>query len=348
MQEIRTCIYCLQKKIFFSRKKDRRNSEFNREHVVHAALAPEMQNTATLIGRVCIQCNQYFGNTIDTELTRGGFEGFQRFDLGFKSTKELHEFREKELKFGAFVPRSNQFVETRTQLHDLNGKVGTKVEPFVLIHSRQRGQKIVINQQDLSKIQQLIQQEDLDLSKMTFCTNGSKHEEQRLINILEFHGITVIGSTSENTPSRVLVHSYTPSSETIRGIAKIAFNYLAFLCEKKDPELVLSPEFDEIRKYIRYGINPANRPVEMIPGGQINGFSNGHSAYIKHVNEENQSLVVVTVSLFNGFTYGVALSREKTAKSPDNQAHHWDLFKKRFYRIPTNILWAKSDLYLNA
>lgn len=343
MQEIRTCIYCLEDKIFFSRKKDRHNSDFNREHVVHAALVPKVQNVATLIGRVCISCNQYFGDTIDSELTRGGYEGFQRFELGLKNTTELHEFRERQLKFGAFVPGSNELFEARTRLYDQNGKVGTTVEPCVLIHSGRQGQKIVINHEDLHKIQQLILEEELDLSKMTFVTNGSLDEERRLVRILEFHGVTVIGSVSNNTPSPVLVHSYAPSHETIRGIAKIAFNYLAFLCEKKNPELVLFSEFDEIRRFIRYGINPPYHPVEMVYGGQIKGFSNGHSACLKQVQEENQSLVVVTVSLFNGFTYGVALSRQKTAKTLENQAHYWDLTKKRFYRIPTNVLWANQS-----
>jgi len=339
--EIRTCIYCTKPKNFLPRKTKGLVSEFNKEHVLHdSLLTPGFENAPTLIGRVCEECNDGFGKTIDLQLGRTGYEGFQRFKAGIKSPEKLHELKAGGLEFGAAPPGHAEFVTSAvTHLND-GGKVKTQVEPYVLVHSNRQSKKIPLRLSEISNLPMLIQSEglDFDTTPITFGTNGDVAEELQLIAALNAQGIKILGSASQSTPSPLLITSYNPSDELLRAMAKVAFNYFAYLCESTDPSIVTSSDLDEIRGYINAGIQPTTTFIVLSPAGLVKGGARDHCAALQYVNAPAQPAVIVHVSPFNCFTYSFALSKQTPSSNfPPAQAHRWDLEQKRFGRIPTNF-----------
>ncbi|HIA52988.1 MAG TPA: hypothetical protein EYN91_13025 [Candidatus Melainabacteria bacterium] len=313
---------------------------------MHDALLPrEFTDAPTLVGRICGECNtNNFGNTIDRELTRSGYEGFQRYKAGIKPTSKLNELKQGGLGFGVQPPGMDEYIPANVIHKDDQGILTTKIEPFLLVYSRRQGKKIQIKLSDISTINSLAQKEDLDLEQFTFGTNGSEADDQKLISALKAQGIDILASISETQPSALLITEYAPSSEMIRALAKIAFNYFALICEKTEPSVPLMSDFDEIREFIKSGTEPAGVFFIMQGAGLLRGNVGDHSAVLKYSDDSSAPAVIVQVSIFNCFTYSFVLSRQpRSANFPEPQAHKWDLKKKRFGRIPLNLLIPTSE-----
>ncbi|MDX2105907.1 MAG: hypothetical protein SFY67_05840 [Candidatus Melainabacteria bacterium] len=338
----RKCIYCLISKVYGIGRKVRKLSEFNKEHVVHRAVASGYKNAPTLIGRVCTSCNQHFGDSIDQVFSRSGYEGFQRFKLGLKSTTEIHQLQAGGLVFGSPAPRTEGFVPVEVEHHESSdGKLATRVQPYVMLYSRKHGKEMNVSIRDIPNIKRLIQENDLDVTRLTFATNGLAEEEDKLIELLKNQGIDVLYSSSPSVPAPLFISSYAPQEALLRAVAKIAFNYFAYLCEQVDPSVPLGADFDGIRNYIRHGHQFTD--IVLSGEGLIKGNSRDHLCSLQYHDEEGHSLTVVHVSLFNGFTYSFVLSRmEIGATFPETQAHRWDTARKTFGRVPLNLLWTTT------
>ena len=96
---MRLCIYCLEKKP---------EDAFNAEHVIPQAFGKFDPNA--VLDCVCIDCNQYFGDTIDMKLARDSFEGIDRFWSGMKPASE----------FKSLGPKST----TKVKFKDVQGGFG--------------------------------------------------------------------------------------------------------------------------------------------------------------------------------------------------------------------------------
>jgi len=345
--ETRICIYCIKPKNFLPRKTKGLVSEFTKEHVLHDSLLTSgFKNAPTLVGRVCQECNSTFGKTIDLQLGRTGYEGFQRFKVGIKSIDKLHELGSGGLEFGAAPPGETEFVSSAVTHTDDGGKVKTQIEPFILVHSLRQGKKISVRLGEIGNIHALIQDDllDFDTTPITFATNGDPAEETLLTDALKVEGINIIRSLSQATPSPLLINSYSPSDELLRATAKIAFNYFAYLCESTDPSIATSSGFGEIRNYIQTGVTPASGSMFLSPSGLIKGSTRDHSAAVKYIDDPTRPAVTAHVSLFNCFTYSFVLSKQSPSSNfPEAQGHRWDLTKSRFGRVPTKLYFVASN-----
>ncbi|MFZ0821055.1 MAG: hypothetical protein WAM91_13365 [Candidatus Acidiferrales bacterium] len=93
-----------------------------------------------------------------------------------------------------------------------------------------------------------------------------------------------------------------------RGVAKIGFNFLAYL---KGPDFVLRPEFDPIRNFIRYGTKPPLPPVLASNFAILHADdafyrqTNGHIIVLDW--DRTNTGIVCLLSLFNHQTYHVIL-----------------------------------------
>ncbi len=93
-----------------------------------------------------------------------------------------------------------------------------------------------------------------------------------------------------------------------RGVAKIAFNFLAYL---RGADFALRSDFDAIRDYIRLGVRPSPLPVIVTKTPILHGDdafyrqTNGH-VIVLDWDKVNQGIVCL-VSLFNHLTYHVNL-----------------------------------------
>jgi hypothetical protein len=341
--EQRQCVYCLATKVY-GVGKSKKFSEFNSEHVLHRSVASGYKNAPTLNGRVCITCNQHFGDSIDLVFGRTGYEGLQRFKHGLKNTSELHHLQSGGLVFGSAAPGIQDFVPVDVEHYVApQGTVGTKVEPYLMFYSRKRNQKLKVTRSEIPHIWKLILEHDLDANSITFASNGLQAEEDELIKLLKQEGIDVLYSSSPSIPAPLLVSAYTPSTESLRAVAKIAFNYFAYLCEDLDPSIALSEDFNLIRDYIRHD----GQYTDMVLSGEglMLGAATDHTCCLQYSESDGQSLTIVHVSLFNGFTYSFVLSRNPIGKSfPEAQSHQWNVEAKNFGRVPLNLLWAASLL----
>lgn len=335
--ERRQCIYCLLFKIY-AIGKIRKQSEFNSEHVLHQSVAKGFKNAPTLIGRVCTACNQNFGDTIDTVFGRSGYEGFQRFKLGLKSPNALHKLQAGGLEFGSTAPRVHGYVPATVEHYQDNGTISSRIEPFIMLYSRKSKEEFKVTLAKIPKIQTLIEEHELDATRLMFATNGKKEDENKLVKLLKEQDIQVLYSLTQNVPAKLLINAYTPSPDVLRAVAKIAFNYFAFLCEKNDQQMPLRPEFDKVRNYIHK--NESFTDMVLLGEGLLLGSTQDHCCALRYAETEGKTLPVVFVSLFNGFTYSVVLTRASLPTAlPDEQAHQWRLKSKTVGRVLTNLHW---------
>ena len=110
-----------------------------------------------------------------------------------------------------------------------------------------------------------------------------------------------------------------------RCLAKIAFNYLAFVA---GDEFVLQSQFDSVRSFIRYGTEATDgivyfrsRPIlaqEILTGTRI---TNGH---IITVEGKPSECVQSQLSLFNSFRYRIVLAPSHSGIY-FAKGHHFDL-----------------------
>lgn len=130
---------------------------------------------------------------------------------------------------------------------------------------------------------------------------------------------------------------YTLDDVVLRTIAKISFNYVAYIT-RDVPHFCLREEFDEVRRYIRYGEQPSRSLV--LPSAKKILFGDTHDYRITRghilnvVWPEPRADVVGQVSLFNNITYTVQLSSRPPGVWWElMQGHHFDLAAREIGEI---------------
>jgi hypothetical protein len=135
---------------------------------------------------------------------------------------------------------------------------------------------------------------------------------------------------------KILVEIATAVDLTIfRAIAKIAFNYAA---HQHGADFVLRPDFDDLRKYIRYGeipwwaawipvVKPSSKPILFDDLPHLRQ-TNGHLITFDW-NSRGKGFLV-KVSLFNTVTYHVAICPDYSGLWRDGfrTGHHFNIQDK--------------------
>ena len=100
-----------------------------------------------------------------------------------------------------------------------------------------------------------------------------------------------------------------------RGIAKIAFNYLAYWA---GPEFIIQKPFHPIRKFIRFGEKASYPFVEIIEKAILGDEPEEGKRRLGHIItlewSKNKLSIISLVSLFNMMTYSVLLSKDYRGK----------------------------------
>ncbi len=104
----------------------------------------------------------------------------------------------------------------------------------------------------------------------------------------------------------------------MRGVAKIAFNYLAFW---QEGEFVLHKDFDIIRKFILNGEKPDYPLVRIIDKPILGDEPVVGKRRLGHMITTNWAAdgvsIISQVSLFNWMTYNICLAREFSGERRD-------------------------------
>jgi hypothetical protein len=128
-----------------------------------------------------------------------------------------------------------------------------------------------------------------------------------------------------------------------RCVAKIAFNYLAYVLGE-NTALLLRHEFDTVRKYVRDGAVPEQPIVYFSQTPKFESdtekapFVDGHIVAVGwDITNENIGCVL---SLFNAMSYRVALSRKYMGVWFTPSAHSFDFQTSEVKSIPMNLLFT--------
>ncbi len=288
-------------------------------------------NNSFVLNCVCSSCNSYFSSALELVLGRDSMEALLRLKYGVKPATEAREFVSSRVVLS--VNASGPWFGAKFSLKpDATGK---DIEPELLSQ--------VCFQKELEQTGTWFTEDQLDDpsilapyiddKRITVRVVGPTHDsmlrvEKKLIDGgIDFHekGSIAQPTTKDGTFEALVV--YQPDEIILRCISKIAFNYAAYT---KGVPFMLRSDFDEIRKFIRYGINPKIKPVAINTKPVLFDDStnlrqtNGHLVTLDW-NSTNKGLLV-QVSLFNSLKHTVLLCPDYSGIWYDlREGHHFDV-----------------------
>jgi hypothetical protein len=300
--DMHTCIYCRRCLAHWA---------FSREHVLSRAFGT-FKNAPVLHHAVCADCNQYFGDYLETRVARGAFEGMLRHQRGATRSADGQALRLRYVEFT--LPEDSAWPGVRLQLVwrgerllveplPQTGFLDTATRRWVFLTSDEIRRGALRNHSTLDT--------------RSFRLYARPEEQPGMLALLEEHGV-VLGKLEDlPTPPEFLTGgdisvevTFTINKGIRRCMAKYAFNFLAFT---RGADFLLAKDFDALRGFIRYG-EDAGYPlvVEALePILQDDTARKRQTAgHLLTVNwTASQRDLVGQVSLFNAVTYRVSLAR---------------------------------------
>ncbi len=312
-----TCIYCLVN-----------DARFTDEHVIPQAFG-KFQDNLVLNGEVCGDCNQCFGNNLDRILARASQPGVARYMLGYRPATELNKRDHERVKM--FV--SEGPLRIPLDFVTVDGQAAASTKSGIKYWSTETNSLRFVTSEDISTGREKL--EDVDESKDVELLPDETGLE-RLLAALSDLGVSV-GIHGVEPSQEGIAQTQVPINVEIRedeiiyrGMAKIAFNYLAKIC---GGAFVLSAGFNEIRNYIRFGEQGQSVKVEQIKppttleGKYFPAERNGHLVRFDQVGRPPffQGMVVLSGSI----PYKVFLGRTgELITTPIASGHYFDVNKK--------------------
>ncbi|HUJ33383.1 MAG TPA: HNH endonuclease [Candidatus Acidoferrum sp.] len=331
-----TCVYC--------KSHDRL---FDREHVMPEAFGT-FEPDSPVLDCVCKECNGYFGRSLELALSRDSLEAVLRLRYGVKPASEAKDlrYRKLEVKIGQPGPWLGA-----TAILEADGS-GTCVEPVPIPQAgfkwRGGSEFSWIVEREVSA-ERLAPYKNPPRGTLEIRIVGpSPEDRQRLIEKLGGLGINFDkqGELRQIIPDedgKVEVRLSSQVDATIfRAIAKIAFNYLAYV---HGSSFALQPDFDEVRNYVRYAalpawgavVRPSQGPILYDDLPQLRQ-TNGHLITLNW----NMGLrgLLVQVSLFNTTTYHVVLCPAYSGlwRYDIQRGHHFDIESRAVAPLTSTVL----------
>jgi HNH endonuclease len=308
------CIYC----------RTRADGPFPKEHVVPQAFGRFLDNLT--LQCVCGVCNSFFDRELEVFLTRDSVEALLRVRYGLKTKSGRRKLGTSRLTIRVISPGDWYGARIRTERNAEGTEI--KGEPLPQVGFRKFGETE----------RKWFLEDELENKRAweRYRTDAETHivgqpdaAVQRLVEkLLKFGIVFKKRGTPEKHGGPVQVFAESILDDIIfRGVAKIAFNFLAYI---RNVDFVLRPDFDEIRSYIRFGVKPLHPIVLVTTTPILQGDdslyrqTNGHLVVVgwDMLNEG----VVCLLSLFNHLTYHVVLCRNYSGVwHPIDAGRHFDL-----------------------
>ncbi len=323
-----SCIYCPENKI---------EAEFSKDHVIPKCFGTFEPDSMTLINTVCSDCNQYFGNNLELYLGRDSLEGVTRYNYEiFPSGKP--RFRRLIFKIEKPNPLAGMLVSPKPQLLEglpeielleqvgfFNAIIGA-YEYFLDTNIPERGR---LEKDGFNLIDHEIRLiGDYDKLRQVLAGMGYPN------NYLREEALFKTPEDKKNIP--VVIKSRIDRT-IARGMAKIAFNYLACVTNNA---FVLGADFERIRRFIRYDdgdfdeiFHADNRPIfrkEIELGKRI---LDGHIIVINWHGDD----LICSLAIFNRtvqITYYFRLSiRHSGIWIPISSGHWFDVAQNKIWPL---------------
>lgn len=258
------------------------------------------------------RCNETFGGSIDRWLAGDSLEGIKRMQrLGSRSGQRIRPKRLKlhilkEDRYGDFQGAIVWIDFSRTDNVTIPPQIGLRNE---------KGEREFFADEELD-VPEIRKRIDSLSKKGVIVLAPSKEKNGEMVQLLLAKGILEQYNPKDEgfgmpegavENNRIMIEANADIDADIqRAIAKIAFNYLAKI---QGYEYALSENFDEIRSFINGELRKplvilSNDPILADEGRNWRRF-NGHL----FVFERNGDRLISQISLFNGITYRVLLSR---------------------------------------
>jgi hypothetical protein len=324
------CIYCL---------KDKNPSDFQkREHVIPQGFGLFTPDNLILRELVCDECNQYFGDHLELYLGRDSFESFERSRHGFKAKEPLRKRRRVKSKI-----RSGEFKGVLVR-EIAGNKIGSLLaEKLVQVgfHNKEKGEYDFFEIGDIPHLDELLER-GYDVKDSTIYLIGYEDEIKLLEKELVEKGFTLKYESKfikniDPSGKVEVVTELTSDRVIMRGICKIAFNYLAHIAPK---HFIFNHNLNLIRQFIRYNDGDSekfisyNLPPILYDDQKLKKF--GRKVTIGHLItlEWDQHNIVSKISLFNSHTYGVTLCKNYDGIwIPLRYGHHFDIETKQVSKL---------------
>ena len=318
-----TCIYC------------RSAGPFNREHVIHEGFG-RFRNTLVLHNTVCADCNQGFGDTIDLALTRSSVEGFERYRFGVKEPSEIEKFRYGDLKLRAKVEGDFAGAAFEHRASPDGTHLVARLLPGLAVRRKDSDEFVHFTEQEALDGAWL-KNPDVDWH-LGFRVFGDEASTKRIEEALRAQGVIPSYRRLLTPPAdgeMLVEQEFQITTDMQRALAKTAVNYLAYT---QGSAYALRPEFDVVRRFVRYGKMPPSvlpRVLSLpgLPFSRINAgdtiLQDGERRPVVHfvsigVNQEYRD-IAAGITLFGFMAHRVLLAEGFQGGLPAPRAHLYNV-----------------------
>ncbi len=301
---MRRCIYCLG---------ECPENAFNREHVVPRQLG-SFKNNLTLTDTVCIECNRYFGNSIELAFGRDSIEAVYRLRYGQKRPEEFQGFNGQRLAFRipSNLPAGGVVLIPAA---DPEGKeVIMLLPPQVGIQLKGDADWHYYTEEDVAS--SVLPPPDQDAKLRVLASDDAGLRRIRALVLARFPKYREDGQLDLPPPALVdgkaLVEIKSKVDRLLaRAVAKISFNYMAL---HAGTHFALNASFDPIRRFIRFDEGPEDwrqfvqflsKPLLAEETDELL-VTRGH---ILILGWKDLGTLTVTLSPYNSMAYEVTLAR---------------------------------------
>lgn len=285
------CLYCGETK---------QKSKFNKEHVIPKSFGTFGTQTPTL-QIVCENCNQYFGDTIDRELSRSGLN-VHKFLSGNKKTFESS----KDFKNQSLTISEGPFMGLPVMLSRKNPKLITPPLHYDFGLRKENGKY------DWYSVKTLPTKEEVSShpthSEWIWILKSEKKDEIIQVFQREYNIILDNKFQDHQIKSAYVDSTFELNEMMLRSLYKIAYNFLAYTYVNSSYSYLLYDRcFEPIKRYIRLGEKPQWNIHPIIK--YINKEEPGKSG-LKHVltfEIHGNGIVSASVTLYNEYQFQLIL-----------------------------------------
>ncbi len=315
------CIYCKKSGV-----------SFNREHVIPEAFGRFDSNNLVLHDTVCQDCNTFFSRELEYPFSRGSYEAVQRFNHGLKEYSKGDEIRWDRVEF---VIPEGEFKGAR-----LHFDASSDDRPCMRWHPQAGFKRALGAGRQFFLLRELQGMSSFDNNSFVknearaiLLIDNSQDERDEILAEFSRLGIKYKNGLKAVAPESMGVETTLEIRGTVdrisaRTIAKIAFNYMAYVL---GAERCLHPDFDAAREFIRNGtepgyriFRPSRRPI-LASDSERWRRTDGHLITLDAITGWTQ--ILVRVSLFNTITYEILLCPRLSGPIflPISSGHHFDV-----------------------
>ena len=219
------------------------------EHVLPRAFGKFQANLT--IFSVCEDCNQWFGDNLEVSFTRNSGEAVMRLLFGVKPASEASEIRGDRIDIAAGDGAKFSGGKTYFAQHVDGTTLVASFEPQVGFAPHSDAEPVLFREADLTS--EIVSRYE---GQECFVIGQTEEDYERILarlNELGCRAETVLWwhpDTSLPLVREAVRVDYRLDDGVFRTVGKIAFNYLAHAA---GPDFCLSTDFDQFRRYVRYG-----------------------------------------------------------------------------------------------